>query len=186
MNKSDWFTDWFNTSYYHTLYKDRNDKDAQLFIRNIIDFLNIPSSSHLLDLPCGKGRHSIYLNSLGYKVTGADLSKNSIQAAKKHENSSLDFMLKDMRKPFDIKYDAIFNLFTSFGYFENDKDDILVLKNIHNGLHKNGLLVLDFLNVINVEKKLVPKEIKIVDDITFNLQREIKDGFILKHITFTD
>ena len=186
MNKSDWFTDWFNTSYYHTLYKDRNDKDAQLFIRNIINFLKIPSSSHLLDLPCGKGRHSIYLNSLGYKVTGADLSKNSIQAAKKYENSSLDFMLKDMRKPFDVKYDAVFNLFTSFGYFENDKDDILVLKNIHNGLHKNGLLVLDFLNVVNVEKKLVKKEIKTIDGISFNLQREIKDGFILKHITFKD
>ena len=186
MNKSDWFTDWFNTSYYHTLYKDRNDKDAQLFMRNIINFLKLPSSSHLLDLPCGKGRHSIYLNSLGYKVTGADLSKNSIQAAKKHENSSLDFKLKDMRKSFDIKYDAVFNLFTSFGYFENDKDDILVLKNIQKGLNKNGLLVLYFLNVVNVEKKLVKEEIKIVDGITFNLQREIKDGFILKHITFTD
>ena len=71
-------------------------------------------------------------------------------------------MLKDMRKPFDIKYDAVFNLFTSFGYFENDKDDILVLKNIHNGLHKNGLLVLDFLNVVNVEKKLVKKELKLL------------------------
>ena len=186
MNKSDWFTDWFNTSYYHTLYKDRNDKDAQLFMRNIINFLKLPSSSHLLDLPCGKGRHSIYLNSLGYKVTGVDLYKNSIQAAKKHENSSLDFKLKDMRKSFDIKYDAVFNLFTSFGYFENDKDDILVLKNIQKGLNKNGLLVLDFLNVVNVEKKLVKEEIKIVDGITFNLQREIKDGFILKHITFTD
>ena len=186
MNKSDWFTDWFNTSYYHTLYKERNDKDAQLFMRNIINFLKIPSSSHLLDLPCGKGRHSIYLNSLGYKVTGADLSVNSIQAAKKYENNTLDFKLKDMRKPFNIKYDAVFNLFTSFGYFENDIDDILVLKNIHDGLNENGLLVLDFLNVVNVEKKLVKKEVKIVDEITFNLQREIKDGFILKHITFTD
>ena len=186
MNKSDWFTDWFNTSYYHTLYKERNDKDAQLFMRNIINFLKIPSSSHLLDLPCGKGRHSIYLNSLGYKVTGADLSVNSIQAAKKYENNTLDFKLKDMRKPFNIKYDAVFNLFTSFGYFENDMDDILVLKNIHKGLRENGLLVLDFLNVVNVEKKLVKKEVKIVDEITFNLQREIKDGFILKHITFTD
>jgi len=186
MNKSDWFTDWFNTSYYHTLYKDRNDKDAQLFMRNIINFLKIPSSSHLLDLPCGKGRHSIYLNSLGYKVTGADLSENSIQAAKKYENNTLNFKLKDMRKPFNIKYDAVFNLFTSFGYFENDMDDILVLKNIHKGLRENGLLVLDFLNVVNVEKTLVKKEVKIVDEITFNLQREIKDGFILKHITFTD
>ena len=186
MNKSDWFTDWFNTSYYHTLYKDRNDKDAQLFIRNIIDFLKIPLTSHLLDLPCGKGRHSIYLNSLGYKVTGADLSQNSIKAAKIHENSTLDFKLKDMRKPFELKYDAIFNLFTSFGYFENDEDDILVLENIKKGLNKNGLLILDFLNVVTVKNNLVKKEVKTVDNITFNIQREIKNGFILKHISFYD
>lgn len=186
MNKSDWFTDWFNTSYYHTLYKDRNDIDAQLFIRNIIDFLKIPLTSHLLDLPCGKGRHSIYLNSLGYKVTGADLSQNSIKAAKIHENSTLDFKLKDMRKPFKLKYDAVFNLFTSFGYFENDVDDILVLKNIKKGLNKNGLLILDFLNVVTVKNNLVKKELKTVDNITFNIQREIKNGFILKHISFYD
>lgn len=186
MNKSDWFTDWFNTSYYHTLYKDRNDIDAQLFIRNIIDFLKIPLTSHLLDLPCGKGRHSIYLNSLGYKVTGADLSQNSIKAAKIHENSTLDFKLKDMRKPFELKYDAVFNLFTSFGYFENDEDDILVLENIKKGLNKNGLLILDFLNVVTVKNNLVKKEVKTVDNITFNIQREIKNGFILKHISFYD
>lgn len=186
MNKSDWFTDWFNTSYYHTLYKDRNDIDAQLFIRNVIDFLKIPLTSHLLDLPCGKGRHSIYLNSLGYKVTGADLSQNSIKAAKIHENSTLDFKLKDMRKPFELKYDAVFNLFTSFGYFENDEDDILVLENIKKGLNKNGLLILDFLNVVTVKNNLVKKELKTVDNITFNIQREIKNGFILKHISFYD
>ncbi len=186
MNKSDWFTDWFNTSYYHTLYKDRNDIDAQLFIRNIIDFLKIPLTSHLLDLPCGKGRHSIYLNSLGYKVTGADLSQNSIKAAKIHENSTLDFKLKDMRKPFELKYDAVFNLFTSFGYFENDIDDILVLENIKKGLNKNGLLILDFLNVVTVKNNLVKKEVKTVDNIKFNIQREIKNGFILKHISFND
>ena len=186
MNKSDWFTDWFNTSYYHTLYKDRNDIDAQLFIRNIIDFLKIPLTSHLLDLPCGKGRHSIFLNSLGYKVTGADLSQNSIKASKIHENSTLDFKVKDMRKPFELKYDAIFNLFTSFGYFENDEDDILVLENIKKGLNKNGLLILDFLNVVTVKNNLVKKEVKTVDNITFNIQREIKNGFILKHISFYD
>ena len=72
MEKSDWFTSWFNTSYYHTLYKDRNDEDAQLFMKNITSFLNLPKTNHILDLPCGKGRHAVFLNSLGYKVTGAD------------------------------------------------------------------------------------------------------------------
>jgi len=107
MKKTDWFTDWFNTSYYHTLYKDRNDADAQLFIRNITSFLKIPNPSHILDLPCGKGRHSIYLNSLGYNVTGADLSENSILFAKKFENDTLHFEIKDMRKPLTEKYDEI-------------------------------------------------------------------------------
>ena len=186
MKKSDWFTDWFNTSYYHTLYKNRNDEDAQLFIRNITKFLHIPTPSHLLDLPCGKGRHSVYLNSLGYNVTGADLSRNSILSVKKFENDTLRFEVKDMRKPFLDTYHAIFNLFTSFGYFENDNDDILVLKNIKNGLKNKGVVVLDFLNVVNVKKNLVTQEVKTVDGIKFNLKREISDGFILKHISFTD
>ena len=186
MKKTDWFTDWFNTSYYHTLYKDRNDADAQLFIRNITSFLEILNPSHILDLPCGKGRHSIYLNSLGYNVTGADLSENSILFAKKFENDMLHFQIKDMRKPFTEKYDAIFNLFTSFGYFENDNDDVLVLKNIKNGLKQNGCIVLDFLNVLHVKNNLVTEEIKTVAGIKFNLQREITDSFILKHISFND
>jgi cyclopropane fatty-acyl-phospholipid synthase-like methyltransferase len=186
MKKTDWFTDWFNTSYYHILYKNRNDEDAQLFMRNITKFLQLSTNSHILDLPCGKGRHSIYLNSLGYKVTGADLSENSINYAKNFENDSLNFAVKDMRKPLSQSYDAIFNLFTSFGYFENDEDDILVLENIKNGLNEHGVMVLDFLNVVNVKKHLIPKEIKTVDEITFRIEREIKNGFILKHISFTD
>jgi len=186
MKKTDWFTDWFNTSYYHILYKNRNDEDAQLFMRNITKFLQLSTNSYILDLPCGKGRHSIYLNSLGYKVTGADLSENSINHAKNFENNSLNFAVKDMRKPLSQSYDAIFNLFTSFGYFENDEDDILVLENIKNGLKEHGVMVLDFLNVVNVKKHLITKEIKTVDGITFRIEREIKNGFILKHISFTD
>ena len=81
MNKKYWFTDWFNTPYYHTLYKHRNDIDAQLFMKNITAFLSIPKTTHILDLPCGKGRHSVFLNSLGYKVTGGDLAENSIKFA---------------------------------------------------------------------------------------------------------
>ncbi|CAI8407184.1 MAG: Ubiquinone biosynthesis O-methyltransferase [Flavobacterium sp. SCGC AAA160-P02] len=186
MKKSDWFTDWFNTKYYHILYKNRNEEDAQLFMRNITKFLQLPKKSHILDIPCGKGRHSIYLNSLGYKVTGVDLSINSIEEIKKFENNSLNFELKDMRMTLSNHYNAIFNLFTSFGYFENDDDDVLVLKNIKKSLKNNGVFVLDFLNVINVKEHLVPKEVKIVDGIQFNLLREIKNGFIVKNISFID
>ncbi|MEO9571704.1 MAG: class I SAM-dependent methyltransferase [Polaribacter sp.] len=184
MKQKDWFTDWFNTPYYHILYKDRNDKEAQLFMKNITTFLNLPKTTHILDLPCGKGRHSVFLNSLGFKVTGGDLAENSIKAAKKFENDTLHFKVHDMRQPFNNKYDSIFNLFTSFGYFKDDKEDILILQNIKNGLNTNGFFVFDFLNAEKVKQNLVTKETKVVDNITFNIKREIKNGFILKQISF--
>jgi len=185
MKNEDWFTAWFNTPYYHILYKDRNDADAQLFMRNITSFLALSKDTHILDLPCGKGRHAVFLNSLGYKVTGGDLSENSIKYAKQFENETLNFSVHDMRKSFRQKYDAVFNLFTSFGYFEDDTEDLLILENIKNGLTKNGCFVFDFLNAEKVKANLVERETKIVDEITFNIKREIKNGFILKHISFS-
>ena len=184
MKKKDWFTDWFNTPYYHVLYKDRNNEEALLFMKNITTFLALPKTTHILDLPCGKGRHAVFLNSLGYKVTGGDLSENSIKYAQEFENDSLNFSVHDMRKPYNNQYNAIFNLFTSFGYFEDDEDDILILQNIKEGLKKDGVFVFDFLNAEFVKATLVDKETKIVDGITFNITREIKDGFILKNISF--
>ena len=184
MKKTDWFTDWFNTSYYHILYKDRSDEEARLFMKNITAFLPLPKTTHILDLPCGKGRHSVFLNSLGYKVTGADLSENSIKTAKKFENDSLKFKVHDMRQPINNQYDAIFNLFTSFGYFEKEEDNLKTIKSIKSELKPNGYGVIDFLNSDFVEKHLVLSETKIVDGITFFIQREIKDGYIFKNIKF--
>lgn len=185
MKTKDWFTDWFNTPYYHILYKDRNDTEAQQFIKNITTFLSLPKEALLLDLPCGKGRHAVFLNSLGFKVIGADLSENSIQHAKNFENENLKFIVQDMREPLHRKYDAIFNLFTSFGYFKEDEEDILVLQTIKNALKENGFFVFDFLNADFVKSTLVKEETKIVENIEFQLKREIVDGFILKHISFS-
>ena len=184
MKTKDWFTDWFNTKYYHILYKERNDTEAQMFMKNITRLINLDKTAHILDLPCGKGRHSVFLNSLGYTVTGADLSENSIAAAKKFENETLHFDVHDMRLPFTLKYNAIFNLFTSFGYFEEDSEDLLILQHIKEGLTKDGFFVFDFLNAVKVKENLVKEEIKTVDTITFYIKREINNGFILKHISF--
>ena len=117
--KTDWFTSWFDTPFYHILYKDRDDTDARIFMQNITSFLELKPNTHILDLACGKGRHSVFLNSLGYKVTGADLSENSIDFANKFANQNLSFVKYDMRNPLLNKYDAIFNLFTSFYFVIN-------------------------------------------------------------------
>ncbi len=182
--KKDWFVSWFDTNYYHTLYSHRDDDEAQEFIINIVNFLNFKKDDVLLDLGCGKGRHSIYLNSLGFNVVGADLSKNSIQLAKQFENDRLKFIEQDMRDPFNTTYNAILNLFTSFGFFEDDADDIAVLQNIKNGLKPEGFAIIDFMNVKKVVSNLVSEEIQTIEGISFKINRYLKDGFIVKEINF--
>lgn len=181
-----WYASWFDTPYYHILYKDRDYAEAQIFIDNITHYLNLPESAKILDLACGKGRHSIYLNKLGYDVIGADLSENSIKIASKHQNDTLHFQVHDMRKPFNEKFDAILNLFTSFGYFENEEDNLTTLKAIKTSLSEYGFAMIDFMNVNQVINNLVPNEIKTIDGIDFHIKRYEKDGYILKEIDFED
>ena len=181
-----WFASWFDTTYYHILYKDRNYREAQIFMDNLTQYLNLPAKSKVLDLACGKGRHAIYLNQLGYDVMGADLSENSIEEAKKNENDGLRFVVHDMRESFDEKFEAIFNLFTSFGYFENESDNLKTLEAIKNSLSAYGFAVIDFMNVYQVLENLVPNEVKTVDGIDFKIKRYEKEGYIIKEIEFED
>ncbi|WP_430400389.1 SAM-dependent methyltransferase [Flavobacterium sp.] len=181
-----WFASWFDTSYYHILYKDRDYEEAQQFMDNLTHYLNLPEEAKILDLACGKGRHSIYLNSLGFDVTGSDLSENSIKEASKDSNDTLHFKVHDMRDSFEEKYDAIFNLFTSFGYFENDADNLKTLISIKESLTEYGFAVIDFMNVDFVIDNLVPSEIKTVEGIDFHIKRYVKDNHIFKEIDFED
>ena len=158
-----WYASWFDTPYYHILYKDRNYREAQIFMDNLTHYLNLPEKAKVLDLACGKGRHAIYLNQLGYDVIGADLSENSIAEANKNANETLHFVVHDKRIPFEEKFDAIFNLFTSFGYFDDDADNYKTIKAIHNSLTETGFAVIDFMNVDYVLENLVANEIKTVD-----------------------
>ena len=183
---NNWFASWFDTPYYHILYKDRDYEEAQLFMDNITGYLNLPEDAKILDLACGKGRHSIYLNKLGYDVTGADLSENSIKEASKHTNDKLHFVVHDMRDTCNEKYDAIFNLFTSFGYFENDDDNLTTLKAIHNSLTEYGFAVIDFMNVHKIIANLVPQETKVIDGIEFHVKRYVENNHIIKEIDFND
>jgi SAM-dependent methyltransferase len=185
-NSENWFASWFDTPYYHILYKDRDNGEAQLFMDTIVHYLNLPEDAKILDLACGKGRHSLYLNQLGFEVTGADLSENSICEASKFSNEKLHFMVHDMRDPFEQKFDAVLNLFTSFGYFENDADNLRTLKAIRESLTEYGFGVIDFMNVYQVVPNLVPQEVKTVDGIDFHIRRFFLAGHIYKEIDFED
>ena len=182
----DWYSSWFDTSYYHILYKDRDYSEAELFIDNLIEYLNPPLESKILDLACGKGRHSIYLSKKGYIVSGCDLSSNSINEASKYRSNRLSFFKHDMRNRLNENYHLILNLFTSFGYFEDTDDNYKILQSVYNALPQNGFFVLDYLNANKVVSSLLPSEKKVVDGITFNIQKEVDHGFIKKLISFKD
>jgi SAM-dependent methyltransferase len=185
-NSENWFSTWFDSPYYHILYKNRNEEEAQVFMDNITHYLNMPENGTILDLACGKGRHSIYLNKLGYQVTGVDLSENSIAIANESSNETLQFKTHDMREPMNETYDAVFNLFTSFGYFDTFEDNIKTLKAIKDSINEYGFGVIDFFNADFIIENLVAEETKEIDGITFNIKRFVENQKIIKEIRFED
>lgn len=183
----EWFKTWFDSPYYHQLYKDRNDDEAQMFLRNLLDKLNPPKNAKILDLACGRGRHSRYLNSLGFDVTGADLSNASIEWAKQFENEHLHFVVQDMREKINgNQFNCIFNLFTSFGYFTDISDNYTVLSSVHEMLTNDGCFVIDFLNVSKIISTLKASETKTVEGLDFSIKRKVENGMIIKEINFVD
>lgn len=181
-----WFQSWFDTSYYHILYKHRDYKEAEAFIKNIVTYLNLNKADSILDLACGKGRHSIFLNSLGYDVTGLDLSKNSIEHAKTNESESLHFEVHDMRDVYETQFEIVLNLFTSFGYFQEEMDNFKVIQTIKSSLKQNGIGVIDYMNSPLVIDNLIAHNSYESDGIKFELKRNYKDGFITKNIEVND
>ncbi|MRX46078.1 SAM-dependent methyltransferase [Pedobacter puniceum] len=180
-----WFQNWFNSPFYHILYKQRDEEEAELFIDNLCTLLKPAKDSRMLDIACGRGRHAIYLNKKGFDVTGIDLSIANIKYAHSFENSRLHFLVHDMRHLFYINYfDFAFNLFTSFGYFETEKEHINALKSFRKSLKADGKLVFDYMNSQKIINKLVLREIKEVDGIEFHISRTVKDGKIIKTIDF--
>ena len=183
----EWFKSWFNTPYYHNLYLCRNTDEASAFLHQLIPYLAIPENSKIVDIGCGKGRHAQIINQMGFDVTGFDLSEQSILEAKKLENEHLSFYVHDMRNLFFTNYfDYAFNLFTSFGYFDHERENIKTLKSTHAALKKKGLLVIDFLNASKVQKNFVANEKKEVGGILYHISKHIDNNRIIKEIKFND
>jgi SAM-dependent methyltransferase len=183
--KKEWFEEWFDSPYYHLLYKSRDENEAKIALDNLLRALDLSPGSKVLDLACGKGRHSRCLAEKGFQVTGLDISPASITYARTFEESNLEFYQHDMRKSFRINYfDAVMNMFTSFGYFQRDADHLLVLQNVAKDLRPGGLFLLDFFNANFVRQHLTPSELKTVDNLNFSLKRWLHEGYIFKSVEF--
>ena len=187
MTATPWFASWFDTSYYHQLYNHRSEEEAQTFIERLVDFLALEPKSKVLDLACGKGRHARTLHALGLNVLGTDLSPESIAFANESAVDGLQFKVQDMRQPLpNVSFDAVFNLFTSFGYFDSTAENQRVIDAVNSMLKPGGILVIDFLNAQRVINTLVSAEEVQRDALTFKIRREITAGKVIKHIEFTD
>ena len=180
-----WFQYWFNSPYYHILYSQRNDEEAEFLIDNLISYLKPAADSRVLDIACGRGRHATYLQKKGFDVTGIDLSEQNIKFAQQFEQKHLHFFVHDMRKLFYINYfDLSLNLFTSFGYFDTEKDNVNSLKSFRKGLKDDGVMVIDYFNTIKIMKNLTAQEVKTMEGIEFSIKKFVSDGKIIKHINF--
>lgn len=185
MDDIKWFESWFDSPYYHILYANRNTDEAKNFIAALVSKYNIQAGSEVIDIACGKGRHSQTLATYGLNVTGIDLSKNSIAYAKQFENDHLKFEVWDMRQVYKANtFDYVFNLFSSFGYFEDNEQDFVAIKAFAANLKPGGTLILDYMNTECTVKLLKPRDIVQRGEIQFHIKKKIEHGFIKKCIEF--
>lgn len=187
MSKQSWFKDWFNSPYYHQLYFNRDEVEAAAFIDELIVHLTPKPGSRLLDVACGKGRHSRHLAQKGFDVTGIDLSEDSIAEALKFESETLHFYRHDMRLPFWINYfDYAFNFFTSFGYFKTEREHDNSIRTIAQSLKSGGYFVLDYLNVHYAEDHLVHQFEQEIAGINYFITKWFDETHFYKKIVVED
>ncbi len=181
-----WYKHWFGTRYYTLLYGHRDDADAAGWVRTILGRWRLAPGAQVLDLACGRGRHVKHFVESGYRTTGVDISKESIEDARALVPGAT-FHVADMRTPVATEaFEGISCLFTSLGYFTTKQDDQLVFNAVADSLMPGGRFVLDFMNTEAVVRDLVPHEELQRDGVGFVIRRELIDDIIVKHITVSD
>jgi SAM-dependent methyltransferase len=182
-----WFKDWFNSHYYHLLYQHRDDREALAFIDTLIHYLKPLLGTLMLDVACGKGRHSKALADMGFDVTGIDLSEASITAAKEEETDQLHFYQHDMRLPFRVNYyDYAFNFFTSFGYFRTRREHDNAIRTIAQSIKHGGSFIIDYINVHYAEDHLEKSFTTTIGDVSFHITKWQDEEHFFKQIQVTD
>lgn len=184
---SEWFASWFDSPYYPMLYRHRDEAEAHLALTHLHTYLGLAQDARVLDLCCGQGRHSRTLHQLGCNVVGIDLSPTAIAHAQSLSKEGQRFEVHDMRSfELDERFDVVFNLFTSFGYFTSDEENMLVLRQIAKHLQPRGLLVLDYLNAVPLQDHQIQRTEQIIDGVLFRTEKRIDGNAVVKHIEVID
>lgn len=187
MPEREWFRDWFDSPFYHKLYVDHDEKEAQAFIHKLVSRLELKPGSRVVDVACGRGRHSVILAAMGFDVTGIDLSPSNIEYAKQFERDNLQFFVHDMRLPFWGNYfDHAFNFYTSFGYFRTRREHDAAIRTVVRSLKPHGTFVIDYLNVHYCENHLLPGVTRRQNGTVFDIEKWDDESHFFKKIKISD
>ncbi len=181
-----WSTQWFDSPYYGLLYGHRDDTEAHAWVDTILGRWRLPAGSSVLDMACGRGRHALWLAIAGMRITGIDLSKESIKEARVRVPEG-SFLVHDMHEPLGgTHFDAAICLFTSIGYSNSETDDQQVFHSAFANIRPGGRFVLDHMNTQHVLANLVPKENRLIEGVDFHIVRELDGDILVKRIEVTD
>ncbi len=162
-------------------FNEKRWRAASAEVDSIIALLDLTPVAAVLDLPCGPGRHSLELARPGFRVTGADRTAMFIDEARRragNEDLEAEFIQADMRefrRP--ESFDAVINLFTSFGYFADPADDRRVVENFFASLKPGGKLVIDMVGKEVLARVFRPRIWEEREGALFLEERRIIDGW---------
>jgi SAM-dependent methyltransferase len=143
--RAEWWESYFDDRYlseYSPLFSLESDRRE---VARLVDLLSLPLGAKVLDIPCGQGRHSHLLAEAGYDVTGLDYSNYLLKRARERGTGSrLRYVKGDMRRlpaRWTGRFDAVVNLFTSFGFFQDPADDVRTISEFARVLRPGGVLI---------------------------------------------
>jgi SAM-dependent methyltransferase len=186
-DSSAWYEEWFDTPEYDLVYSRRDDDDARRLLKLVLKVTQLPAGRRVLDMACGRGRHSIQLARAGYDVTGIDLSPRAVDIARGRtaaESLEIEFRVGDMREaPCSGCFDMVVNLFTSFGYFDDDEQNGMAVAAMAESLGEGGWLVQDYMNGEYWSRNYVPFDERSRDGLVLKQRRWVDGNRLNKEIT---
>lgn len=143
--RGEWFEHFFDAEYVARLRDEKPLRQTRMEVDFLLRSLRLPPGARILDVPCGYGRHAAELARRGFRVVGVDLSRSMIEEARRRfaARPRLSFRRRDMRRiAFRAEFDAVVNLYTSFGYFRPAQNEA-ALRRMARALRPGGRLLID-------------------------------------------
>lgn len=145
-----WYREFFDDLYLRLYHWLEDPERVRREVDFVVNTLDLEPKASVLDLCCGQGRHSLELARRGFQVTSVDLSEALLYVARQRaeqESLQITFIQSDMREiDFHEEFDAVINLFTSFGYLENEAEDEKALQRVAAALKQGRRFLLDVFN----------------------------------------